>query len=247
MNLHILSDIHLEFEAFDPPDTDADVVILAGDIHVGRRGLDWALTTFADKPVIYVPGNHEYYGRVIPVFTDKLGNIAAGTNVHILDGDSVSFDGVTFLGSTLWTDFELFGNPGIAGFEAAQKLTDYRKIRTSPKYSRLRSLDTAAFHFRSRDWLRGRLRVSSDTTVVVTHHGPSVRSLGNRRQDDLLNAAYVSNLDELVAASKAALWVHGHLHASSNYVIGATRIICNPKGYPDEPNDHFNPGLVVSV
>ncbi|MEM9690500.1 MAG: metallophosphoesterase, partial [Pseudomonadota bacterium] len=110
MKLHILSDIHVEFEAFVPPATDADVIVLAGDIHVGRKGLDWALEQFPDKPVIYVLGNHEYYGKAVPKLTNELQKIAANTNVHLLERSSVEIDGVTFLGSTLWTDFELFGD-----------------------------------------------------------------------------------------------------------------------------------------
>jgi predicted phosphodiesterase len=63
MKLHILSDLHVEFESFNPPETEAAVVILAGDIHVGKKGIDWAKASFSDKYVLYVLGNHEYYGR----------------------------------------------------------------------------------------------------------------------------------------------------------------------------------------
>ena len=118
MKLHVLSDIHIEFESFDAPATDADAVVLAGDIDIGRNGLDWALRQFPDKPVIYVLGNHEYYGKAIPRFTEKLREFAAGTNVHILEQEALSLDGATFLGCTFWTDFELFGDPRIAGYEA---------------------------------------------------------------------------------------------------------------------------------
>ena len=137
MKLHILSDVHVEFGPYDAPETDADVVVLAGDIHVGRNGFDWAREQFPNKPVLYVLGNHEYYGKALPKFADKLRELAEGTNVHILEQDSLTLDGVTFLGCTLWTDFELFGDPRIAGYEAAQKMTDYKRIRVSPNYRRL--------------------------------------------------------------------------------------------------------------
>ncbi len=247
MKLHVLSDIHVEFESFDAPATDADVVILAGDIDVGRNGLDWALQQFPEKPVIYVLGNHEYYGKAIPRYTEKLREFASGTNVHILEQEALTLDGVTFLGCTLWTDFELFGDPRIAGYEATQKRTDYKRIRVSPKYSRLRSIDTAAIHHRSRRWLDSQLQESSNDVVVVTHHAPSRKSLPNSRHDDLMNAADVSDLDEFVSRSNAKFWIHGHLHAPSDYTLGTTRVLCNPKGYPDEYNDQFVPDFVVEI
>ncbi len=247
MRLHVLSDIHVEFEGFNAPATDADVVILAGDIHVGRSGLDWALQQFPDKPVLYVLGNHEYYGQAIPRHTEKLRELASGTNVHVLEQESLTLDGVTFLGCTLWTDFELFGDPRIAGFEATRQMTDYKKIRVSPKYSRLRSIDTCAIHHRSRHWIDSQLQELNNDVVVVTHHAPSRRSLPESRHDDLLSAAYVSDLDDFVSQSRAKLWIHGHLHAPSDYTLGTTRVLCNPKGYPDEYNDRFSPDFVVEI
>lgn len=126
-------------------------------------------------------------------------------------------------------------------------MTDYKKIRVSPGYSRLRSIDTAVIHQGSRNWLQSQLEKESDNTVVITHHAPSSRSLPESRRDDLTSAAYASHLDEVVEQSNAKLWIHGHLHNSSDYRIGKTRVLCNPRGYPDERNDRFAPGLVVSV
>ncbi len=247
MKLHVLSDIHVEFEHFDAPATDADVVILAGDIHVGKKGVDWALQQFPDKPVLYVLGNHEFYGNAIPRHTEKLREFAAGTNVQILEQEALTLDGVTFLGCTLWTDFELFGDPRIAGYEATQTMTDYKKIRVSPKYSRLRSIDTCAIHHRSRRWLDSQLKEQPGNVVVITHHAPSLKSLPVSKHDDILSAAYVSELDEFVSQSGARFWINGHLHAPSDYTLGTTRVLCNPKGYPDEYNDRFIPDLVVEV
>jgi hypothetical protein len=108
MRLRVFSDLHLEFERFDPPAVDADVVVLAGDIGTRTHGLTWALQTF-DVPVVYVPGNHEFYGGATPHLVHKLKAMAAGTHVHVLDEDAVVIGGVRFLGATMWTDFQLFG------------------------------------------------------------------------------------------------------------------------------------------
>ena len=107
MKIHILSDIHTEFSDFDPPETDADVVVLAGDIGVGSGGIQWAERRYPKVPVIYVPGNHEFYGRDVRD-TDRLFE-AASANIHVLSDSTHEFDGVRFLGATLWTDFKLYG------------------------------------------------------------------------------------------------------------------------------------------
>jgi len=146
MKLHILSDLHLEFGPFTPPETDADIVLLAGDIHLGKRGLDWAATTFADKPVLYVLGNHEYYGKALPKLTHSLVELAANTNVEILERSSLQIDGVRFLGCSLWTDLRLQGDPWVASYAVEQAMNDYRKIRVNPRYRRLRASDTVAIH-----------------------------------------------------------------------------------------------------
>ncbi len=85
MKLHILSDLHIEFAEFNPPKTDADVVILAGDIHIGQKGFTWAKEKFRNQEVIYVIGNHEYYRNAIPKLTEELKILSHGTNIHILE------------------------------------------------------------------------------------------------------------------------------------------------------------------
>ena len=101
MKLYILSDVHVEFEPFDPPEIDADIVILAGDIHIKNKGLKWAQENFKDKPVIYVLGNHEYYGEALPKHLEKLKQQAKGTNIQILENESIKIADVTFLCCTL--------------------------------------------------------------------------------------------------------------------------------------------------
>ena len=110
MKIRVLSDLHLEFAGWRPPPCDEDVVVLAGDIHEGRAGIAWARKYFRDRPIVYVPGNHEYYGRDLDELRNGLRESGRTHNVHVLDGDEVTIGGVRFLGATLWTDFELDGS-----------------------------------------------------------------------------------------------------------------------------------------
>jgi Icc-related predicted phosphoesterase len=248
LSIHILSDLHLEFAPYHPPAVEADVIILAGDTHLGVRGVKWAREVFPDKPVIYVAGNHEFYGEAYPTLSNKLRREVEGSNVHVMENDAVRIGNVLFLGCTLWTDFALAGNSELARYEAAKSMSDYRKIRMAPSYRRLSPRDTYMWCIRSQSWLRDQFRDSgTDQLVVVTHHAPSARSVPSEFARDTLSAAYASNLDDLVAESGAALWIHGHIHSACDYQIGATRVICNPRGYPDEPDTGFDPQLVVTL
>jgi predicted phosphodiesterase len=248
MRLRVLSDLHLEFGPFEPPLVPADVVVLAGDIHLGARGVRWAATAFPHTPVLYVPGNHEYYRSAIPHLTEKLRDAARGTTVQILAEDEVRIGGVRFLGCTLWTDFELHHAAHLARTDAAALLNDYALIRLSPQYRRLRPEDTERFHRTARRWLAERLTAGpAETTVVVTHHAPSPGSIDPRFEQDSLSAAYASDLTGLMAERGPAVWIHGHTHAAADYRVGGTRVVCNPRGYTDEPVAAFDPRLVVEV
>ncbi|HVS04223.1 MAG TPA: hypothetical protein VMT16_15775 [Thermoanaerobaculia bacterium] len=133
--------------------------------------------------------------------------------------------------------------------EANVRMNDYRRIRVSPEFRRLRPADTAAVHARSRRWLEEALAGAglSQRTVVVTHHAPSRLSLDPTTAWQLVSAAYASNLDALVAGSGVPLWVHGHTHCAADYRIGETRVLSNPRGYPGQPVPGFDPALVVEV
>ena len=248
MKLHLLSDLHLEFAPFTPPKTVADLVILAGDVQPGVKALPWIKENFANLPVIYVLGNHEYYGQALPKHSQKLKELTLGSNIHILENDCMVLGDVVFVGCTLWTNFELFGNPKVAGYYATEYMNDYRKIRVSPDYRRLRSIDTAGLHFRSRQWLASQFELQRGRKiVVVTHHAPSARSLRAGKEDDILSAASASHMDEFVEKSGAKLWFHGHMHVSADYLLGKTHVRCNPRGYIDEPNLQFIPDLIFEV
>lgn len=247
MNLHILSDLHIEFGDFVPPATDADVVVLAGDISVGMEGLRWAEARFPEKPVIYVPGNHEFYHHDITLI-DEL-KAGAPDNIHVLNDDQIVIDGVRFLGSILWTDFALFGEASklFAMQQARQWMTDFSIIRNHGQ--RFTPEDAIRLHKTSRDWLAATLAQPFDgKTVVVTHHAPSSQSVHPNYVSDSLTPAFASNLENLMDKDQVVLWIHGHMHESFGYQIDGTRVACNPRGYASKAlNPDFRPDWVAKI
>jgi hypothetical protein len=212
MRLHILSDLHLEFEPFTPPAVEAEAVILAGDVSTGRNGLKWALKTSPHRPVIYVIGNHEFYGQKLQKLINELQELADGTNVHLLENGSCRIGDVVFLGATLWTDFALNGNPVVSEVVAQTSMNDYRRIRTLPRYSRLKPSDTRRLHMESRRWLEDQAFAHRGRkVVVVTHHAPSIESIPPAFAGDPCNPAFASDMSRFIVESEARLWVHGHI------------------------------------
>ena len=186
MKIHVLSDLHVEFSEFQPPTTECDVVVLAGDIGVGIDALYWAQERYKHKPVIYVLGNHEFYGQDLNMVTKFKRE--ARNNFHILDDDFVVIDGVRFLGSVLWTDFALFGE-GEQYFSmqhAVRGMPDFEVIRCGDR--RITPRNMIDLHRRSRDWLADILAAPFDgSTVVVTHHAPSLMSVAPRFKTDQMS------------------------------------------------------------
>src|SRR3954470_22041676 len=133
MKLHVVSDLHAGFGAFDPPETDADVLVLAGDVDVGVRGIELAKAWARGRPVLYVAGNHEFYGEAVPRHVGKMADAAKGSSVELLENREVEIGGVRFLGCTLWTDFELFGDRARCMAAAQSAMNDFRRIRVEPE------------------------------------------------------------------------------------------------------------------
>ena len=195
---------------------------------------------------MYVAGNHEYYGKALPRLTEALQE-ESDEAARFLERDVVELAGVRIFGCTLWTDFQLHPNPSLSRMTAELRMNDYRKIRVSPQYRKLRVADTLQIHWRSREWLQAAAsRGETRNAVIITHHAPSPRSLGDGL-DDPLSPAYASDLEALIEATGAQLWIHGHTHRPVDYILGGTRVISNPRGYVDEPVKGFDPGLVVEV
>ena len=244
MKLQVVSDLHLEFDpAWRLPATEADVLILAGDIHPGLHGM----TSFSrlGRPTIYVPGNHEFYGEHIDGLSAAMRLYAKPAKIHILNNDELVIDGVRFLGTTLWTDFRLFGIEALeeALLAADGQMNDYISIRNGTGY--ITPQDTLMLHLDAVNWLEEKLEeYFPGPTVIVTHHAPHPGSQHPKYAGHILNSSFVSDLTRLLG--KAQLWIHGHIHCSLDYEVNGTRIICNPKGYRDE-NKSFRPDLVIEV
>lgn len=207
-------------------------------------------------PVVYVPGNRDYRGPAIPeVMERSRAEAAAYPDLHILDEEAVVLEGVRFVGATLWSDLNLFGDQRLAMLTAA-KSRDYVEIRTSrsPR-KRFSPHQQIARHNRARLFLERQLGTPGGLqTVVVTHHAPSHRSVPVCWLGDPLAAAFASRLDDLILRSQPALWVHGGVGEYIDYPVGKTRVVCNAKGWrqdverelPRRPGD-FIPDLVIDL
>jgi Icc-related predicted phosphoesterase len=276
MRIGIMSDLHLEFDAgasragnhsaeekvasvfyANPPEPNADILVLAGDIHGGAQAVAWVVRHFA-IPVILIGGNHEPYGRELFRVIACNRQRAGATNGRVVFLEratwtygSVASEQARFIGATLWTDFQLYGTPQASMEIAQQRLADFSviEIERGTKLRPLRPSDTVRLYTASVAFLRNELSQPFDgVTVVITHHAPSRRSIGRKFQNDPLNPAFASDLEELIQAYAPSLWIHGHMHDSFDYVIGGTRIICNPRGYfPDQLNPNFDPYFTVEI
>ena len=240
MKIWVLSDLHFAMSHldWDIEFPDADVCVVAGDVaDPPSESIRWLAENIGIRmPVVFVAGNHEYYGHY---YEDALaaGRTAALSfpSVHFLENDEVVIDGVRFLGATMWTDFEFYDNPDQAMRAAALYMNDYRQIaysRTPPR--RFAPDITRAIHKDSRNWLEGVLSERFDgPTVVVTHTCPHELSVDSQYAGDQLNPAFVSDLSDVIKAHEPDLWIHGHTHSSFDYVVPETRtrVVCNPRGY----------------
>lgn len=236
MLLRIYSDLHLEF-GVDPPDIPAmekdEIVVLAGDISTGTTGIQWAQRHFSDRQVIYVVGNHEYYGRQFAELLGSARKAARGSNVALLENASLDVGGYRFLGCTLWTDFMIHGEDRQEDCArlASRQMGDYMLIR-----SRRRSLDpkeTIAACQCSKEWLNQEISASDKPLIVVTHHAPTLATVNPRYRASPIAAAFHNAFDDLFRRP-VHLWIHGHTHYNIACVVNGIPVISNQGGYPHE-------------
>jgi hypothetical protein len=267
-----MSDLHIEFEGSPDPLTAAgirrkerghpiygpslssekrhqiDLMILAGDIDLGIRAVEYAgqVAAYLGCPTVLVPGNHEYYGGSIPATLIAMRALADELpDVHVLDCDelvlAIRDRWLRVLGTTLWTDYDYRDNPEFSAGMAAQAISDHRHIRTGPT-SLFDPADALALHRAARTWLAERMAQPFDgPTVIVTHHGVSRYDVAPRFERDVMTPAFVSNLETEIREWRADIWITGHTHHSHDSTLFGTRLVSQQRGYPGELRRTFKP------
>lgn len=250
LKLAICSDLHLEFgDIVLNNDQSADVLILSGDIclvsDLVRTGdtlvRDFFVNCCRQFPhVIYVMGNHEHYHGDFSTSHDRAQEVFDQlelANLHLLERSSITIDNTVFLGGTLWTDCNKLDH--MTMWNAGRSMNDYRVIKNKKSGMaggawRLIPNHTVTAHGRTLDYIRTQVDAAPDQQfVVVGHHAPSEQSVSDQyKGDTLMNGNFFSNLEQFILdRPQIRVWTHGHMHNFSDYNIGSTRVICNPRGY----------------
>lgn len=281
MKMAICSDLHLEFGELQlKNEQNADLLILSGDICLATtmnadvnlysygsaaKKRDEFISFFKQvcsefKHVIYIMGNHEHYHYDF-VYTGSTlkKNLEFLENLHVLDKETLKIDNVTFIGGTLWTDFN--NEDELTLHQIGRMMNDFRCVKNSANQvgywveedgKRARKHRDSVFS--PNDALqehRAMLKLITDETdqkfdqkfVVVGHHAPSRLSTHPRYADDvIMNGGYSSDLNQFIMdRPQIKLWTHGHTHDDYDYMLRGTRIVCNPRGYigHEERADNF--------
>jgi Icc-related predicted phosphoesterase len=274
MKIQLLSDLHLEAnrDFVATPAPGADLLVLAGDVGSYQRRkdgstmpeADWGLQRFSPLPqyggwpvpVLFVPGNHEYDGLDVDTAHSELRTACERLGIRWLERETVVIDGVRFIGTTLWTDYDTFVPPAAPLTERLRQR--HKAFRSANFYlakmagqRRGALFDAAAMRelgLECQDWLRSTLAQAYEAgpTVVVTHFAPTLHSADPRYGHNPGTAGFCNALDDLLPY--ADLWLHGHLHCRTDVQVGRCRIVANPLGYAEKGEQlTFSPTLTVHV
>ena len=276
MRVNVMSDLHLDFADLELPG--GDVLILSGDICEAKRykkdmydpefvllpgeRLDHRPDRFARffeeecakyREVIYVMGNHEHYGYQLQKTAGHIRN-QLPSNVHLLERDCYTIDDVTFVGATLWTDMN--NHDALTLFHMKSMMSDYKQITMHNEvkqiYHRLTPERTVEEHMKTKQYIQSVVAGKPDQKfVVVTHHAPSRMSTAEYyKHDTIMNGAYSSDLSEFILDHpQIRVWTHGHTHDPFDYMIGDTRVVCNPRGYAgyESRANEFDPSFGFDI
>lgn len=270
MKIAICSDMHLEFADFFIQNTEnADVLVLSGDIFVavdlpskrselippnlsdlrGERYYKFIQNCSKEFPnVIYIMGNHEHYhgdfAKTVNIIRDSFTDL---NNVHVLDKEFINLNGVNFFGGTLWTDMN--GEDHTTMSSIKFMMNDYQSVKNTTKREgfytkKFLPEDSVEDHKEFLRKLNDMLVAFPNTPAVVCgHHAPSKASTHPKyKHETLMNGAYSTELSNLMLDNRQIkLWTHGHTHEVFDYMIGTTRVVCNPRGYEgyEDRADHF--------
>ena len=264
MKIQYMSDIHLEFGNMPVPEVLGDVLVLAGDIHIGTNAIPW-IEQCAEKfdHVIYIMGNHEYYGQKFWKLVSQVRNSLAGysmddikfkddlskvqkifdpiTNVYVLDNDSIKIEDVYFHGSILWSK----ANPFTELY-----INDFKKItyKYPGGYGKFSAAECALKFFENKMWLEKAI-VPGEKNVVITHFAPSFEMINMfRYKDDMMNSYYATEILQDFDPYDINLWISGHTHSVYDKVISGIHSVSNCRGYKGhEIVEGFNPIAMVEV
>ncbi len=269
MEVKFVSDIHLEFDVpMDPGE--GDILILAGDILCARHldGEDPTLSPyggeylrFLDKAskgynrVLMVMGNHEHYGYNVDKSYDTISRNLP-SNIRLLENECEIIDNWMFVGATMWTDCNK-GDP-ITLTHLNDGMNDFRTVRKADGASRFLSVDSYVIHRRSREYFDRMINEAGETgkqVFAITHHAPHENSVMEYYKDDhVMNGGFRSDLSDIMMdRPQLRYWVHGHMHNTSDYMIGDCRVMANPRGYPRTrdgrifENEGFNPKWKINL
>lgn len=256
MRAWVMSDLHCDTVEYELPPTlaDVDCIIIAGDVDDGHEmSTHWLRNHVVPRglPVVFVAGNHDFYGWDLTV--DYAG-IYERSGVQLLHPGrpTIEIAGTRIVGCTLWTDYAIAGDVDAARSWARRSMPDLFSIDIGLR--RIGTRDLLDMHGQQRIVIERALAIPfNGPTIVVTHHAPHPKSLRSPMltPDD---ASYASDLSALIERYEPAVWIHGHVHSSHDYYVGATRIVCNPRGYAITNRDGrrlenpgFEPAKVIEI
>jgi Icc-related predicted phosphoesterase len=251
MKIWHISDLHLSAEDVTNPQElgdvpKADVAVILGDTSDNIfNSILWAVRNVKQHmPVIYVPGNHDFYWHELVATSARARQFSRRHGVLYLDGDTVILDGVRFLGAAFWSDFEIDahvdGTPCdkllAKSMEDAGRRSDFQRIYSNRRNAELiRPEDTRAVHLEHKRYFHRMFsRAFDGPTVALTHFAIHERSCDPKYRAMPGSSAYISNQQVMIERFQPQLWLHGHVHNHSEYQIGKTTVACNPFGYSHE-------------
>lgn len=261
MKIQILSDLHMEHKPYTLKlHNNTDVLVLAGDIcppkMIGRLtnmlgGINRKL------PVVMICGNHEYYNSEFNEVNKFFKDFAKATpNFHFLNNETFVYRGYQFIGSTLWSNFDMVRSSGLPldlfKPQIERCINDFALIHMKDAAHPLGIRDFSADdcinnNLAARKFIKDSTQSFDGKSVVITHFCPHPKSIHEKYVGNKINCYFTCDCSELFC-EKIPLFIHGHTHESCDYVVGGTRVICNPRGYPNESQDKkYNKQLLVEL
>lgn len=242
MKIQFLSDLHMEVWKNSLPkitfDEDTNVIIFAGDISNDENQALSYMKKLVDQGyvVLYTPGNHEYYKHEYNEQYQAIKKACEDAGVVFLEMEYIDIEGVRFIGTTLWTDYNAHktDDKNLSKMLASQGLNDHYVIRFNDR--RLLPNDCDDFNDMAKEFLRHNVD-PDQPTIIVSHHAPVLHAVAPKFKGDRLNPAFVNDWSEFVSDLKAEAWIFGHTHHDIDVVIGDTRVVSRQLGYPGERKD----------